>query len=72
MSVRTVCNQTIRSTKRSVTCSANEINLMDGSTFAGENNLNLVVFDDGSGAAWFYPGYDHIPCSTTQNGTQPV
>ena len=71
MTVRTVINHTVRTVKRQVTVQASEV-FPAGSTVVGENHAHLVSFDDGSGAAWFYPGYEHIPLGSSQAGTQPV
>ena len=71
MTIRTVINQTNRTVKRHVTCSANEITAL-GTVNAGENHVHLLSHDGGAGAAWFYPGYEHIPTGYTQSGTVPV
>lgn len=67
MTVRTVCNQTTRIVKRSVVVQASEISGLDGSVTASENNGNMVVYT--TPGAWFYPGYEHIPCGIAQSGT---
>jgi len=73
MTVRTVCNQTVRSTTRQVETKAFEVgNAMTYAAIGGENHPNLVNYDGGAATAWFYPGYEHIPCSTTQSGTTPA
>ena len=69
MTVRTVCNQTVRSNTRQVEVQAFEVGNLNGNAIGGENHPNLVNYDGGAATAWFYPGYEHIPCSTTQSGT---
>jgi len=69
MTVRTVGNQTIRSTKRHVTCAAFEVMALDGSTFEGEFHPNLLSYGSPvDETPWFYPGYEHIPFGTDQSG----
>jgi hypothetical protein len=72
MTVRTVCNQTARSTKRQVETQAFEVWKLTGEAIGGENHIHLVNYDGGALTAWFYPGYKHLPCSTTQSGTTPA
>ena len=70
MTVRTVCNQTVRSTKRQVEVQAFEVgNAMTYAAIGGENHINLISYDDTGGVAWFYPGYEHRACGTAQSGT---
>ena len=72
MTVRFVLNQTTKSVKRHVTTQLTEIAEIAAGTIGahtGENNANLVVYDQGAATVWFYPGYEHIPSTTTQGGT---
>jgi hypothetical protein len=73
MTVRTVINHTKRSTKRHVKVQAMEVfPAATAGYVVGENHEHLVAFDDGAGAEWFHPGYEHIPLGSSQAGTQPV
>lgn len=73
MTVRTVLNQTVLTQQREVVSQTNEMfPAADDGYVVGENNPNILSFDDEAGADWFYKSYDHIPFGSSQAGTQPI
>ncbi len=72
MSISHTKNFTTRTVKRHVVTELTELAPALGpSTVTGENHPNLVGFDSGSGIAFFYPGYEHIPVGASQRGINP-
>jgi hypothetical protein len=63
-------NATTKTTKRTVVSKAFDAFPPADTSVEGENNTNLVNFDDGAGVAWYYQGYDYIPFESSQAGTQ--
>jgi hypothetical protein len=74
MSIRTTCNQTIKTVKRDRVSTMTEIVSAAPVVIASENNANLVSFatvaDDGTPIA--YRGYEHLPCGTSQYDANPI
>ena len=71
MSIRHCLNATTRTNKRKVTTQMIEVSNNAGTVGVqvGENNPNMVDYDDGAATVWFYPGREHINISTSQGGT---
>jgi hypothetical protein len=74
MSIRTTCNQTIKTVKRSRVSTMTEIVAWTPTIITSENNSNLVTFDTvaDDGTPISYRGYEHIPCGTSQYDANPI
>ena len=64
MPIRTVCNQTAMTVKRSVRASALE--RVTATVTMAENNLNIIGAVVTAGTAIAYAGFDHRACPLPQ------